>query len=164
MVFVGMKDAQNAKERFQGIQEALKGSKVEILDVRTDNTDRVTAKANVSDTLVKTPDVAALVGLWSYNGPAIVNAVKAGGKVGQVKIVCFDEDAESLLGVADGSIYATVVQQPFEFGRQAITKMAKYLGGDKNALAGGKQIVPTLNIKKDNVAEFQGRLKTLLGK
>jgi ribose transport system substrate-binding protein len=69
-----------------------------------------------------------------------------------------------LLGVADGSIFATVVQQPFEFGRQAITKMAAHLGGDKAALAGGKQIVPTLNIKKDNVGEFQTRLNTLLGK
>ena len=34
----------------------------------------------------------------------------------------------------------------------------------KDALWGGKRIVPTLNIKKDNVAEFQARLKQLLGK
>ena len=39
------------------------GSKVEIIDVRTDDTDRVRAKSNVSDTLVKYPDVACLVGL-----------------------------------------------------------------------------------------------------
>jgi ribose transport system substrate-binding protein len=164
MVFVGKIDAQNAKERFEGMKKELQGSKIEIIDVRTDDTDPVRARKNVEDTLVKYPDVAGLVGLWSYNGPAIVNAVKAGGKVGKVKIVCFDEDAETLLGVADGSIYATVVQQPFEFGKQAITKMAKYLGGDKEMLAGGKQIVPTLNIKKENVGEFQARLKTLLGK
>ena len=164
MVFVGKIDAQNAKERFEGLKKELQGSKAEIIDVRTDDTDPVRARKNVEDTLVKYPDVACLVGLWSYNGPAIVNAVKAGGKVGAVKIVCFDEDAETLLGVADGSIYATVVQQPYEFGRQAITKMARYLGGDKSALAGGKQIVPTLNIKKDNVAEFEAKLKALLGK
>ena len=56
------------------------------------------------------------------------------------------------------------MQQPYEFGKQAITKMTKYLQGNKDALAGGKQIVPTLNIKKDNVAEFSARLKKLLGK
>ena len=66
--------------------------------------------------------------------------------------------------MASGAIHATVVQQPYEFGKQAITKMAKYLQGDKAALAGGQQIVPTLNIKKDNVAEFQARLKKLVGK
>jgi ribose transport system substrate-binding protein len=164
MVFVGKIDAQNARERYAGIKKALEGSKVEIIDVRTDDTDPVRAQKNAEDTLVKYPDIAALVGLWSYNGPAILNAVKSGGKAGKVKIVCFDEETETLRGVADGSIYATVVQQPFEFGKQAITRMASYLRGDKAALAGGKQIVPTLNIKKDNVAAFQARLKELLGK
>ena len=85
MIFVGKSDAQNAQERYQGIKESLAGSKVEIIDLRTDDTDRVRAKANVSDTLVKYPDVACLVGLWSYNGPAIVNALKEAGKIGQVK-------------------------------------------------------------------------------
>lgn len=164
MVFVGKIDAQNARERYAGIKKALEGSKVEIIDVRTDDTDPVRAQKNAEDTLVKYPDIAALVGLWSYNGPAILNAVKSGGKAGKVKIVCFDEETETLRGVADGTIYATVVQQPFEFGKQAITRMASYLRGDKTALAGGKQIVPTLNIKKDNVAAFQARLKELLGK
>ncbi len=163
MLFVGTLDAQNAKDRFAGIKQGLAGSKIEIIDVRTDETDRVRAQKNVEDTLVKYPDVAGLVGLWSYNGPAIVNAVKGAGKVGAVKIICFDEEAETLAGVTDGSIFGTIVQQPYEFGRQAILKMARYLGGDKTALAGGRQIVPTLAIKKDNVADFSARLKKLLG-
>src|SRR5215813_13789643 len=41
MVFVGVLDAQNARERFQGLKETLAGSNVQIVDVRTDNTDRV---------------------------------------------------------------------------------------------------------------------------
>lgn len=164
MLFVGTLDAQNAKERFAGIKQELAGSKVEIIDVRTDETDRARAQKNVEDTLVKYPDVAGLVGLWSYNGPAILNAVKNGGKGGQVKIICFDEEDDTLAGVADGLIYGTVVQQPYEFGKQAITRMAKHLGGDKAALAGGKQIVPTLSIKKDSVTEFKARLNKQLGK
>lgn len=164
MVFVGKLDAQNAQDRLAGIKKELQGSSVEILDVRTDDTDTVRAQKNAEDTLVKYPDIACLVGLWSYNGPAILNAVRDGGKNGKVKIVCFDEEAETLNGVAGGIIQGTVVQQPFEFGKQAITKMAAYLRGDKGALAGGKQIVPTLSIRKENVAEFQARLKQLLGK
>jgi ribose transport system substrate-binding protein len=164
MVFVGNMDAQNAKERFAGIKKELAGSNVSIIDVRTDETDTVRAQKNAEDTLVKYPDVACLVGLWNYNGPAILNAVRGAGKTGLVKIVCFDENDETLQGVAAGDIYGTVVQQPYEFGKQAITKMAKYLGGDKDALAGGKQIVPTRNVKKDDVADFQANLKKILGK
>ena len=46
----------------------------------------------------------------------------------------------------------------------AITKMAKHLAGDKEALAGGKQIVPTRSLKKGDVASFQADLKKILGK
>lgn len=164
MVFVGYTDAENAKQRFGGIKKELEGSKVEVIDVRTDDTDTVRAQKNAEDTLVKYPDVAALVGLYNYNGPAILNAVRAAGQTGRVKIVCFDENDETLEGVESGDIYGTVVQQPFEFGRQAITKMAKHLAGDKEALAGGKQIVPTRTLKQADVAELKTSLKKILGK
>lgn len=164
MLFVGTMDAQNAKDRTAGIIEELDGSNVEVIDVRTDDTDRVRAQKNVEDTLVKYPDVACLVGLWSYNGPAILNATTSAGKIGQVRIVCFDEEDATLSGVASGAIYGTVVQQPYEFGRQAITRMRGHLRGDTEALAGGVQFVPTLNVTKTNVAEFQARLAELLGK
>jgi ribose transport system substrate-binding protein len=164
MLFVGYADAQNSKERFGGIKKELEGSNIQIIDLRTDDTDPVRAQKNAEDTLVKYPDIAGLVGLYDYNGPAILNAVRASGQTGKVKIVCFDEKTETLAGVAAGDIYGTVVQQPYEFGKQAITKMARYLGGDKAALAGGKQIIPTRNVKKADVAEFQANLKKILGK
>lgn len=165
MVFVGKADAQNAKERFDGIKEALKGSKVEIIDVRTDNTDRAQAKTNVSDTLVKYPDIAGLVGLWSYNGPAIYNAVKEAGKVGKVKIICFDEEEETLQGVEEGAIDATIVQQPYEFGYQAVKLLAQVKGGDTSVIpADKKKIVETKVIDKATVAEFATKLKELRGK
>jgi ribose transport system substrate-binding protein len=165
MVFVGKSDARNAQERFQGIKETLQGSKVEILDLRTDDTDRVRAKSNVSDTLVKHADIAGLVGLWSYNGPAILNAVKDAGKVGQVKIICFDEEDETLAGVKDGAIFATVVQQPYEFGYQSVLLMAKVLGGDSSSIPTNKQkIIPTLIIKQNNVTEFTAKINRLRGR
>lgn len=165
VLFVGKSDAQNAKERADGIREALKGSNIEILDTRTDDTDQTRAKANAADTLVKYPDVAAMVGLWSYNGPAILNAVKEADKVGKVQIICFDEDDATLAGVKEGAIFGTVVQQPFEFGYQAIKLMRSILNGDKSGIPESKQIfVPTLEIKKDNVEEFAAKLKALRGK
>jgi ribose transport system substrate-binding protein len=165
MLFVGKLDARNAQERYQGIKEVLQGSNIQIIDVRTDDTDRVRAKSNVADTMVKYPDVAALVGLWSYNGPAIVNAVREANKVGQIKIIAFDEEDETLAGIKDGSIFATVVQQPYEFGYQAIKLMNQYLGGDKSVVPAGKQIfVKTLVIKKADVDEFTKKINQLRGR
>ncbi len=164
MLFVGKRDAQNAKERIQGLEESLKGSNVKVIDVRTDDTDRVRAKQNVADTLVKYPDIAALVGLWSYNGPAIVNAVKDANKVGKVQIVTFDEENDTLQGVKDGLVFATVVQNPYEFGRQAVTLMAKKLRDEQVDIPENKKvIIPTRGIDKNNVDEFWANLKKLRG-
>ena len=162
MLFVGHSDAQNAKERAGGIQKELAGSNIQIIDTRTDDTDAVRAQKNAEDTLVKYPDIACLVGLWNYNGPAILNAVRGAGKAGQVKIVCFDDEQDTLSGIASGDIYGTVVQNPFEFGKQSITRMEKYLKGDHSQLD-GKMFIPTRDIKKDNVAEYQADLKKILG-
>ena len=165
MLFVGTLDADNARERVQGIREALKGSKVEIIDVRTDQVDFTKAKSNVEDTLAKYPDIALLSGLWSYNTPEIYDAVKNAGKCGKVKIVGFDEDARTLRGISEGCVISTIVQQPFEFGYLSMIDMIKYIDGDKSFLpADGKIIVPTRVINKSNVAEFTAYVKKLLGK
>src|SRR5262252_1426052 len=49
MVFVGTMDAQNAQERSRGLKKALEGSNIKIIDIRTDETDRVRAKSNAAD-------------------------------------------------------------------------------------------------------------------
>ena len=165
MLFVGQIDARNAQERLQGIKETIAGTKIEILDVRTDDTDGVRAKANVAETLVAHPDVAALVGLWSYNGPAILNAVRDANKIGQVPIITFDEDDETLTGVKSGAIVGTVVQQPFEFGYQAMTLMVKVLAGDKSGIPSTRQVfIPTRVLRQNDVDEFRKKLTELRGR
>jgi ribose transport system substrate-binding protein len=165
MLFVGTLDAANARERKQGIEEEIKGTNITIVDTRTDGTGREKARANVSDALVANPDLVALVGLWSYNGPAILNAVKAANKVGKIKIIAFDEEDETLAGIKAGEIFATVVQQPFEFGFKSIELLAKVIRGDKSVIPASKKIViDTLAIKKEEVEEFSAKLKKQLGK
>src|SRR5215468_4602611 len=164
MVFVGTMDAQNAQDRYRGLKQTLEGAKVEIIDIRTDGGETVNAKRNAADTLVKYPDISGMVGLWAYNGPAILGAVKEAGKIGKVKIVTFDEEDDTLAGIKDGSIHATVVQQPFEFGYQSMIKLARAIGGDRSGIPTSKQdIVPTLAIKKDGVDNFIVRLNKLRG-
>ena len=165
MVFVGKADAQNARERLEGVKEALQGANVEIIDVRTDDADRVRAKSNAADTLVKYPDVAALVGLWAYNGPAILSAVKDAGKTGQVKIIAFDEEDDTLKGIREGAIEGTIVQQPYQFGYQSVKTMAQILGGDRSMIPASKQVfVPTRVIKKENVDDFVKEINQLRGR
>lgn len=166
MLFVGTLDAQNAADRYKGIQDVLKKDpKYQILGVMTDDTNHTKARANVEDTLTKHPDVACLVGLWSYNGPAIVNAVKAANKVGKVQIVCFDEQDDTLQGVKDGAIYSTVVQKPYEFGYQSVKVLAALARGDKSVIPANKIVDTGVRvIDKSSVDAFWADLKKLTGK
>jgi len=165
MLFVGTLDADNARERVQGIKEVLNGTNIQVVDVRTDQVDFAKAKSNVEDTLTKYPDIALLAGLWSYNTPEIYDAVKAAGKCGTVKIVGFDEDARTLRGISEGCVESTIVQQPFEFGYQSMIDLIKTINGDTSwKPANGLVIIPTKVIDKSNVTDFAAMMKKLLAK
>src|SRR5207244_6526779 len=80
------------------------------------------AVQNASDALIQLGNESnvCLVGLWAYNPPAILTAVKDADRLGTVKIVGFDENPVTLKGVEDGHIFATVVQDPFNFGYESV--------------------------------------------
>ena len=165
MMFVGFLDAQNAQDRKRGIEDTLQGTNISIIDTLTDETDRAKAMANVQDTLVTHPEVDCLVGLWSYNGPAILNGVRDSGKAGAVKIVCFDEEEETLLGLSEGLIEGTIVQQPFEFGYQSVRILVQLAKGDRSAIPEDKQIfIPVKTITKENVDDFRATLSQQIGR
>ena len=164
MVFVGKREVQNAKDRFEGLKESLQGSKVEIIDLMTDDADEGRARQNAYETLKKYPDIAGMVGLWSYNGPAILQALRPEGKVGQIKIVCFDDERATLAGIKEGTIFGTVAQQPFEYGYQSVLMAAKILRGDRSVIPASKTIlIPTVVIQKNNVDDYTKKLNQLLG-
>ncbi|MBK6939115.1 MAG: sugar-binding protein [Planctomycetes bacterium] len=165
MLFVGRMDAQNAKERTQGIREAIAGSGVEIVDIRTDLGDPAKAKANVQDTLAAHPDIAGLVGLWSYDGPAILTAVEEAGRAGRVAIVTFDEEDAVLAGIERGVIAGTIVQDPWRFGHDAVVLMAKLARGEPTgAPPSGIIDVPVRTIRRADVAAFRADLRAKLGR
>lgn len=178
-IFVGQPDAQNAQERRQGVLDELAGTKnakgPEKFGKHTlhhppayfDYVDAQKCKEQAADALTQLQDEdnVCLVGLWQYNPPAIYQAVKQAGKLGKVKIVGFDEHDTTLLAIKDGHIYATVVQNPFEFGYQSVKIMTALAKGDQSVLPkDGILHIEHRVIKRDNVEEFHKELRKLLKK
>ena len=164
MVFAGKREVENARERFEGLKEALRGSNVEIIDLLTDDANPTRARENAYQTLKKYPDIAGMVGLWSYNGPSIVQALRPENKLGKIKIVCFDDERQTLEGIKEGAIFGTVAQQPFEYGFQAVQTAARILKGDRSVIPESKSIfIPTVVIQRDNVDDYIKKLNHLLG-
>ncbi len=58
----------------------------------------------------------------------------------------------------------TIVQQPYEFGYQAIKLMNSILAGDKSGIPENKQrIIPTLAVTKAYVNDYSDRINKLKG-
>ena len=161
-VFVGTLSADNAIQRLKGIQDAIAGHKIDIVDKREDQTDRAKARSNVEDIVNAHKELNLVAGLWSYNGPAIAAVLNASGKKGKVLGAVFDEEEETLKAIADDTIQVTVVQKPFQFGYLSSKWMHQLATqGDtvKASLPPTKVIDTGVEvINKANVAAFRQKL------
>lgn len=160
--FVGTLAADNASQRLKGVKDALAGSKVEIALTKEDNKDMTKARTNVEDVINANPDVVGFIGLWSYNTPQIVAAVKASGKADKLTVAGFDEEEATLQGIEEGLVKATVVQKPFEFGYRSV-KLLHELSTKGVAALPKDPIIDTgvEVVTRDNVAAFKTRLAEL---
>lgn len=180
MIFVGRLGQANARLRRQGVidvllgrdadssrydepgQGELKGDKYTVLDTRTDGFDFGKAKAQAQDAIAKYDDLGCMVGLFAYNPPLMLDAVREAGKVGDIKIVAFDEDEATLQGIKDGAIHGTVVQNPYKYGYESVRLLSALANGDKSVIPEtGFLDIPARQIRQDSLDEFWSELKRL---
>jgi ribose transport system substrate-binding protein len=169
MGFVGNISAANARERRDGFVEAIKGSKVELVDVLDDNKDPSRARRNVEDAIAKHADLKGLLGLFSYNGPQIAQAIKGNKELrSKFKVISFDAEPVTLQELEAGNIDGTVVQKPYDFGylstkllylinRKGWSEAKKEMKIPDNGLYDtGVQVVTPQNLKqyKDDLAKL----------
>lgn len=143
VTFVGKTGAQNAIERVGGFAEGA-GSKFKSLDNMGDDLDRPRARENVRNAIANHPGLNTLVGIWSYNAPAIVDVVKELGQRDKLTVVVFDAEPLAIRQMADGQIDAMVVQNPYQMGYQSV-RLLKALVTKNDATV--QEILPKLDDK-----------------
>ncbi len=146
---------------------AIQAGKFTILGTRTDNADFSVAKQNAENTLQLHPDLAGMIGIYGYNGPKNVEALREAQKngrdvLGKVKVFGFDGLEESLQAIEAGHLEGTVVQQPFEFGYQSMKVLKALSEGQPVPGKDGILDIPVQVVTADNVADYRAQLKTLL--
>ncbi len=187
MIFVGRLEQLNARQRRQGVIDelldrpsqsatdvkfdpvagAIKGERFTVLDTRTDDFDKARAKSNAEDAMTKHENLACMVGLFAYNPPACLDAVKEAGKTGKIKICGFDEQDAALAGIKEGTVHGTISQQPWKYGYESVRVLKQILDGDKQAVPENRFLeIPFLVVTKANIDEFwaEKRRMEALGK
>lgn len=182
-VFVGRLEQDNARKRRQGVIDALldraadptrndavdaalSGGGFTIVATRTDDFLATQAKANAEDILVKYPNLAGMVGLFAYNAPACLEALRGAGRLGDVKTVkvaSFDEQEATLAAIEAGQVVGTVSQNPYQYGYHSVRILAGLCRGDTSVLPeGGVLGTPPTVVTQANLAEFRAQLSAAI--
>jgi len=151
---VGFSTAQNAINRMAGIQDTLKGTKIQYLETLFDDADPAKALSNAETALTKYPDLAGFITIYSYDGPAAGQAVKTAGKAGKVKIVAFDLEPETQKLMKEGVIFAAIGQRVYFYGYLSVYilhAMATLGPQETLKILDPYLIVSTLSKKRDHL-------------
>ncbi len=124
--------AATSELREQGFKEGLREFPEMPLVVTNYSQSDVGTGMNVtSDMITAHP---ALAGIFAANEPGAIGAaqaLRAAGKVGQVKLIGFDATGEQLRALREGVIQALIVQNPFKMGYEAVKAAVAVLHGEE---------------------------------
>jgi ribose transport system substrate-binding protein len=132
-ILTGSLTATNALQRIQGFKQALKGSNITVTSTENDAGVAATASSNASAVIAANPNLKGIYGVYSYDGPAAGVAVKSKGDIGKIHVVADDNEPGTITGLKDGSVSASIIQQPFMQGYLGayLTTAMKVLGAAK---------------------------------
>ena len=134
-ILVGSLTATNVIQRTEGFMQAIKGSNIKVIATENDNGVAATAATNADTVIAANPTLKGIYGEYSYDGPAAAVAVKSKGDVGKIAVVADDNEPGTITGLQNGSVVASILQQPFMQGYLGayVTAAMKVLGSAKVA-------------------------------
>jgi ribose transport system substrate-binding protein len=131
--FAGFVDVDNARNRMDGVQEAL-GSAFTEKTRDSDGMDTAKARDNVRSALQNHQDLVALIGIWAYNAPAITDVLTESGNRDKFVVATFDAQDLAISAMSEGKIDVMVVQNPFDMGVQTCRLMKAMITDDQGVI------------------------------
>ncbi|MET7479477.1 substrate-binding domain-containing protein [Streptomyces sp. NPDC005648] len=153
VILQGQAGTSAARERAAGFAAGLKAYPgIQVVAQQPADFDRTKGLDVMSNLLQAHPDVRGVI---AANDEMALGAVKAlGSKAGtSVSVVGFDGTPDGLTAVKNGTLYASVAQQPSMLGKIAVDNALKALQGKK---VEETVKVPVKVVTKENVAGFTG--------
>lgn len=155
---------QSQSDAWDPMEGAIEGGGYTILGTILDGGERAVAQTKAEDVINTYPELNAMVGLFEYNPVACYQALSKAGKLGQVKLIGFDENDITLQAIKDGECTGTVVQDPYQYGYESVRVLKEILAGDESSIPESKFIdIPPRKITQENVDEYWADLKAKKG-
>ncbi|MEW1641614.1 substrate-binding domain-containing protein [Streptomyces sp. NPDC091219] len=153
VILQGQAGTSAARERAEGFAKGLKAYPgIKVLAQQPADFDRTKGLDVMSNLLQAHPDVQGVI---AANDEMALGAIKAlGSKAGKsVAVVGFDGTPDGLTAVKQGTLYASVAQQPSQLGKIAVDNALRAAQGKKVETT---VKVPVKVVTQGNVAGFTG--------
>lgn len=151
LVLQGIPGSSASRDRGAGFDEGL-GSypDIEVAAKQTAGFDRAKALDVTTNLLQANPDVKAI---FAENDEMALGAIEAlGDRADEIAVVGFDGTEDGIAAIEDGSMTATIAQQPAELGALAVEQAKTILDGGE---AEAEVPVEVVSVTKENVGDFQ---------
>lgn len=127
----GIAGTSAAQARGNGFNEAIAGyGDINVVARETGNFNMAEGEAAMSQILANESDIAAV---FAHNDDMILGAIEAAveaGRADDIIFIGFDAVDAAIDALEDGTLAATIAQQPAEMGRLGVETAVKYLDGD----------------------------------
>lgn len=151
VVLQGIPGTSASRDRGEGFSQGIgEFPDVEVVAEQPADFDRAEALDVMTNLLQAHPDIQ---GVFAENDEMALGAIQALGERagGDIAVVGFDGTPDGLEAVQDGSMYASVAQQPAELGRTAVETAIE--AAEAGSVEGTIQ-VPVKVVTQNNVEEF----------
>lgn len=126
----GVPGASATNERGEGFTNVAETS-LNVLDSQTANFDRAEGLTVMENMLQGNSDVQAVFAQNDEMALGAIEAIKGAGLSNQITVVSFDGTEGGIKAVEDGSLAATIAQQPDEMGRLALQAAYDFYAGQE---------------------------------
>jgi ribose transport system substrate-binding protein len=146
----GISGASASRDRGQGFEQGLNSGNIKVVATAVADFDRAKGLNETTNLMQGHPEIK---GIFAENDEMALGAIKAlGARAGKdVMVVGFDGTPDGLKAIQDGTLAATIAQQPKLLGSKAVEQAVKATKGEP------VQQVVDVEVKvitKQNVAEF----------
>jgi ABC-type sugar transport system substrate-binding protein len=151
-IITGQETAASIADRVKGAQEAFDACGLQVVAKINGEHSREGGLRAMEDILASNPDVPGVFCINDNEALGAVEALKAAGKMGDVKVVGFDANPDAIASILAGDMSATIAQAPANMGRFGVAwAMNSLLGLKVEPLID----TGTTLVTADNAASFQ---------
>jgi ABC-type sugar transport system substrate-binding protein len=152
IVLQGTPGTSASRDRGRGFEQGIKAfPNIQVVARQPANFDRTRGLDVMTNLLQSHPDVT---GVFAENDEMALGAIRAlGDKAGkQVRVIGFDGTPDGLAAIKEGTLAASIAQQPALLGRQSVDAAVKAARGETLPKT---VAVPVKVATRENVAEFE---------